>query len=269
MKNRLEQAITRAHSEGRKLFCAYVTAGYPNLGFTRRLIRSMESIGVDFVEVGFPFSDPLADGPIIQRASEHALKRKVTLRDCLTMAASLRRSGCRIPLIFFSYYNPIFHHGLARTVASLATSGFDGVICPDLPPDEDSFFPREASRKGLKMIFLAAPTSSDHRLRVIAHRSAGFIYYVSLKGVTGMRRNLSHSLRSEIQRIKKLTSKPILVGFGVSSTAQVREVCRVADGVIVGSALIAAIQRSGGEMGQVLRFIRSLVNAARGRVALA
>ncbi len=262
MKNRIREAIRKAAKEKRKLFCAYLTLGYPNIFFTAKLIRQMENLGVDFIELGFPFSDPLADGPVIQKASEYALARKVVLRDAIKLAKNLRREGFHIPLIFFSYYNPIFHQGAKGFLSELRESGFDGVICPDLPPDEDSFFHKEANKKGLAMIYLASPTTSSKRLRLIAERSRGFIYYVSLKGVTGIRRNLSRDLKEQVLRIKKVSPKPVLIGFGVSNPDQVRQASKISDGVIVGSAIVNLIEKSDSNFEKVTSFVKRLVDAA-------
>lgn len=262
-KNRITQVLSQASGSGRKLFCAFLTLGYPNLSFTKRLIQEMETAGVDLVELGFPFSDPLADGPVIQKASEHALKKKVSLNDAFRLARELRKDGCGIPLIFFSYYNPILHYGPKRFAADLRKNGFDGIICPDLPPDEDVFFAAAVKNQGLNNIYLTAPTTEAGRLKMIASKSSGFIYYVSLKGVTGMRKALSSDLKSQIARIKKVTSKPVLIGFGVSTPAHAAKACAVSDGVIVGSAIVNKIEQSQGSLPQVARFIRLMADTVK------
>lgn len=260
--NRMTRVLSRAAGNKRKLFCAFLTLGYPNLAFTKKLIKEMERAGVDMVELGFPFSDPLADGPVIQRASEQALRNKVSLRDALRLARSLRKEGCDIPLIFFSYYNPIFHQGTVRFAAELRQSGFDGIICPDLPPDEDTHFAREIKKNGLHNIYLVAPTTQRDRLRMIAARSSGFVYYVSLKGVTGMRKSLPADLKAQIARIKKVTAKPVLIGFGVSNPEQAKKACVVSDGVIMGSAIVNCIEKNN-RIPPVARFIRRMVEAVK------
>ncbi len=262
-KNRITQVLSQAAKNRQKLFCAYVTLGYPSLGFTKRIIMEMECAGVDMVELGFPFSDPLADGPVIQRASEYALRKKVSMRDALRLALDLRKKGCGIPLIFFSYYNPILHHGVKRFAAEIRRSGFDGVICPDLPPDEDIFFAREIKKNGLHNIYLAAPTTDMKRLRLITGKSSGFIYYVSLKGVTGIRKALSADLKAQIARIKKVSRKPVLIGFGISSPDHAKKACAVSDGVIVGSAIVNRIEQNKGRIPPVVRFIRRMAQAVR------
>lgn len=263
MKNRIKYVLARAKKNRQKVFCAYVTLGYPSLAFTRKLIQRMEALGVDLIELGFPFSDPLADGPVIQRASEHALRKKVVLADALALVQRLRKNGSEIPLIFFSYYNPIHHYGPRRFAQAIARSGFDGVICPDLPPEEDATLPRQLAIHGLAMIYLASPTTAQARLQLVGRRSSGFIYYVSLKGVTGIRKKLSSDLKAQVSRIKRVHSKPVLIGFGVSGPDHVREACRISDGVVVGSAIVDSIGKSRGNIDQVSRFVRHLVLAAR------
>lgn len=263
MKNRLLDAFANARRLGRKVFSAYVTLGYPTLGFTQRFVNALEDAGVDILELGFPFSDPLADGPVIQHASEVALRRAVTLDDAFRLGRRLRRKSSRLALVFFSYYNPILQRGLKQFANELAASGFDGLISPDLPPDEDTELAHLLKEKGIAVIYLAAPTTDPERLRLIAHRSTGFIYYVSLKGVTGMRKMLSRDLASKVRAIKRLTRKPVLIGFGVSNPAQARAAARLADGVIVGSAIVDAISKSGGKTGRVVKFVRALARAIR------
>jgi tryptophan synthase alpha chain len=263
MKNRLLNAFAHARRLGRKVFSAYVTLGYPTLGFTQRFVNALEDAGVDILELGFPFSDPLADGPVIQHASEVALRKAVTLDDAFRLGRRLRKESSRLALVFFSYYNPILQRGLKRFANELAASGFDGLISPDLPPDEDTELAHLLREKGIAVIYLAAPTTDPERLRLIAHRSTGFIYYVSLKGVTGMRKMLSRDLASKVRAIKRLTRKPVLIGFGVSNPAQARAAARLADGVIVGSAIVDAISKSGGKTGKVVKFVRALARAIR------
>ncbi|MBI4550135.1 MAG: tryptophan synthase subunit alpha, partial [Candidatus Omnitrophica bacterium] len=195
--------------------------------------------------------------------SEKVLRKGISMKDAFRLAARLRRTGVKVPLVFFSYYNPIFHFGPHRFVSQTAGSGFDGLICPDLPPDEDSFFSRAVKKSGLSMIFLATPTTDSKRLELIARSSTGFIYYVSLKGVTGIRKTLSPDLGRQVRRVTRFTTKPVLIGFGVSSPAQVRQASRLSDGVIVGSAVIDSIRRNAGRPKAVARFVRTLVRAVR------
>lgn len=264
MENRLVRKIKEARRRRRKLFCAFLTLGYPDLRTTEKLIAGFEAEGVDLVEVGFPFSDPLADGPTIQYSSERALGRGVTLQDALRMAGRLRKRGVGIPLIFFSYLNPIFHAGEKEFPKRLKAAGFDGLIVPDCPPEEDRPLWKATRRSGLSPIFLIAPTTTERRARKIFASSRGFIYYVALRGVTGARPSLARDLRSNLRRLRRLGPKPLLVGFGISSPAQVRQAARLGDGVIVGSAIVERIRRSGGKVPRILSFVGSLVRSLRG-----
>jgi len=261
--NRLVLSVAEARKNKRKLFCAYVTLGYPSLEFTRKVIPALEASGADMIEVGIPFSDPQADGPVIQRASESSLRRGTRAGDAFKMCRDLRKTGLRIPLIFFSYYNPIIRFGRERFLRELKSSGFDGLIIPDLPPDEDGSFTKRMKRGGIAQIYLAAPTTKKSRLRLIARASTAFVYYVPLKGVTGLRKNTSGGLGSRMREIRKLTDKPVLVGFGVSSPKQAYETAKAADGVIVGSAIVEAIRKSRGNVGMVAGFVRGMVRSAR------
>lgn len=264
VKNRLILKMKEAKRRRRKLFCAFLTLGFPHLQATEKLIGGFTERGVDLVELGFPFSDPLADGPTIQFSSEAALKRGVTMRDAFRVARNLRRRGVEIPLIFFSYLNPIYRAGVKEFPARLKEAGFDGLIVPDCPPEEDRPLWKACVRSGIAPIFLAAPTTTPERMRKIFARSRGFLYYVSLRGVTGTRKALGADLASNLKRIRRFSPKPVLVGFGVSSPAQVRAVSKLGDGVIIGSAIVERIRSSGGRLGPVFSFIESLISSLRG-----
>ena len=241
-KKNFESVLKQKIKQKKKLFCAFITLGYKSLDQTKSLIRLFDRLGVDIVELGIPFSDPLADGPIIQEASEFSLRKGIRPQHAFDLVKLLRKEGVNVPIIFFSYFNPILRRGVSKTVKDLKQSGFDGVLCPDLPPDETESLGRELSRAGLCQINLIAPTTSKERMKKIASKSRGFIYYVSRRGVTGVQKALDQELRAKVREIKKLTKLPVLVGFGVSSENQIREVNRIADGVIMGSALISAIK---------------------------
>lgn len=245
MVTRIAQAFRRAKRERRAAFIAYVTAGYPSLAATESLVRTLADSGVDLIELGIPFSDPLADGPTIQGASAEALRRGVTIRAIEQMVRRLRPT-CGVPLVAMTYVNPVYRHGVATFCQQLSAAGFDGVIVPDLPPEEARELIRAARRLRLATIFLAAPTSPPARLRKIAAASTGFIYCVSLTGVTGARRELPREIVRQIRTLRRLTRTPIAVGFGVSRPEHVRWVARVADGVIVGSAIVDAITKARG-----------------------
>ncbi|MBI4970954.1 MAG: tryptophan synthase subunit alpha [Candidatus Omnitrophica bacterium] len=260
----LESKLKSKLKSGRKLFCAFVTLGYKSLGQTHSLIRLLDRLGTDIVELGIPFSDPLADGPVIQEASEYALRKGVHPQQAFDLVKQLRMEGVTVPIIFFSYFNPIIHRGISRTVKDLKQAGFDGVLCPDLPPDEHENLSKELLRSGLCQINLIAPTTSKTRMKKIIAKSHGFIYYVSRRGVTGVQKKLDEEIRAKVEEIKGLTKLPVLVGFGVSSEDQIREINRYADGVIMGSSLISAIKSGSGRNGSLERLLSRLVKTCHG-----
>ena len=259
---RIREAFRRARAEGRAAFIAYLTAGYPSLTATRSLVESLAASGVDLIELGLPFSDPLADGPTIQQASAEALRRGATRRKIFETVRQIRRR-CDVPLIAMGYVNPIFHAGPVRFCREAVAAGFDGVIVPDLPPEEAGDLIRAARPVRLATIFLAAPTSPPARLAMIARCSTGFIYCVSLTGVTGARRQVPREVTHQIRALRHLTTLPLAVGFGVSRPEHVRWVSSVADGVIVGSAVVQAVAAAGGRPSAVARFVKPLVAATR------
>jgi tryptophan synthase alpha chain len=241
--NRIERKFIQLRKQHKKAFIAFITAGYPNLAVTARLVKEFDRIGVDIVELGVPFSDPMADGPVIQEASKAALDKKVNLGDILKLVKSVRKTAA-VPICLMTYYNPIFCYGEARFVKDAVAAGVDGVIIPDLPPEEAVTFIKQAALKNLDTIFLAAPTSTARRLKLISKVSRGFIYYVSLTGVTGPRASLPTDLGQQIKLIKKFTAKPVCVGFGVSRRQQVEKLNKISDGVIVGSAIVRKIKEN-------------------------
>jgi len=263
MKNRLIAYVEQKIRQQEKLFCAYLTLGYPNLRATEKLLMGFQTAGVDIIELGFPFSDPLADGPVIQHASECALANKVGLQDAFDMLAKLRQKGLTVPVIFFTYYNPVYHYGTGRLLAKLQKTGFDGLIIPDLPPDEDRFFQKQARAYNQALVYLAAPTTGKPRLKQIAAASQGFLYYVSLKGVTGMRQELARGLKQQVANIKREVKIPVLIGFGVSDKKQAKYAASCSDGVIVGSAIVNAIGAFKGNMDKVITQVRGLVQATK------
>ena len=239
--NRIDAKFRELKAQGKKALIIYLTCGYPDLNTTEKLVLESEKRGVDIVELGVPFSDPLADGPVIQEASERALKRKIALRDILALVKRIR-SKSQIPLCLMGYYNPIFSFGRERFVNEAVKSGVDGVIIPDLPPEEDRELVSLAKEADFKTIFFLSPTSSVERIKSIIRVSTGFIYYVSLTGVTGARQGLSPDLRRNMETIKKYARKPLCVGFGISRQEHIGEVFKIADGAIVGSAVIKVIK---------------------------
>jgi tryptophan synthase alpha chain len=243
--------------EGRKAFVGFVTAGDPSLDRTVEIAREMDRAGVDVLELGVPFSDPLADGPVIQRASERALARGTTLARVLEAVRRIRRES-EVPLLLFSYFNPLLRFGLPRLTAEAVAAGVDGVLVTDLPPEEASGWLETARGAGLDTVFLAAPTSPDDRLRRVAEASRGFVYAISRTGVTGERDALSADARPLLDRIKALTREPVALGFGISTPEQVAAAAAVADGVVVGSALVRFLEEhpDGDVAGQV-RWLKS------------
>lgn len=242
--SRLQKRLQQRKAEGRKAFVAYITAGDPSLAVTKDLVLDLARAGVDVIELGVPFSDPLADGPVNQRAAERALAAGTDLAGILQTVAEIRKQDQDIPLVLFSYLNPIFRMGFSTFAAQAAELGVDGVLTVDLPPEEADDYRREIQARGLDTVFLASPTSDEERLRVVNQQSSGFVYYVSRTGVTGVQAELSQSLEVEVQTVRKLVDKPIMVGFGISTPEQAATVGRLADGIIIGSALVKLIEES-------------------------
>jgi tryptophan synthase alpha chain len=258
--NRIDERFRRLREAGGRALIPYLTAGDPDLATTEALILEFERRGADLLEIGVPFSDPLADGVTIQQASQRALQRGTTLVRIFDMARAVR-PRCSMPLLLMSYANPIFHFGFARFAKEASAAGIDGLIVPDLPPEEATGLIEATAPHDLHIVFLLAPTSSRERIQKVAAASKGFIYYVSLRGVTGTRSRLSSDLEAAIRMIRGETDKPLAVGFGISNPDQVRMVAGMADGVIVGSAIVSLLERYGGTANLVQRagdFVASL-----------
>ena len=238
--NRIDKKFKELKRRGSKAFIAYITAGDPNLSVTKKIVLSLEMSGVDIIELGVPFSDPIADGPTIQAASHRALAGGVTLKKIFSMMGSLRKAT-QIPIAFMTYYNPVLKYGIKKFITDCSLKGVDGVIVPDLPVEEAEGLVCSAKEQDISTIFLVAPTSTRKRVGMIAERSKGFIYYVSLTGVTGARRNLPPEVISNVKMIKSMTDKPVAVGFGISSPCQAHDIGKSADGVIIGSAIVKII----------------------------
>ncbi|MFB0559000.1 MAG: tryptophan synthase subunit alpha [Dehalococcoidales bacterium] len=219
----------------------YITVGYPTVEATLKVVPLLASSGCDIVELGIPFSDPLADGATIQKASFCALQNGVTPELCLDVAKQLS-SKVDVPLVFMTYFNPVFSYGLEEFCSACRRSGVDGLIIPDLPPEEGKGLEAITQRQGLDLIYLLAPTSTEERIRLVAERSRGFIYLVSVTGVTGVRERLPANLEAFVARARKVATQPLCVGFGISTPEQARQVARIADGVIVGSRIIQLME---------------------------
>ena len=241
--NRIDQKFIQLKSRNKKALIAFITAGFPDLSITAKLVLELEKRGVDIIELGVPFSDPLADGPVIQEASRYSLEQGTNLAKILDLVKKLRRRT-DLPICLMTYYNPVFCYGEAKFCQTAKRSGVDGVIIPDLPPEEAASFRKLAAQNNLDIIFLLSPTSSPERIKMVSAASKGFIYYVSLTGVTGARKKLPVDISQQVKAIKKYTAKPVCVGFGVSQASQAKEINRVADGVIVGSAIVKKIQEN-------------------------
>ncbi len=258
--NRIDTTFRRLRREGRKALIPFVTAGDPNLKVTETLAREFERRGADILELGFPFSDPVADGPVIQRASIRALKQGVTLKAVFQLTSRLRREGFSIPIVLLSYYNPIFRYGEKRFVKEAGASGIDGVVVPDLPVEEAAGLVSAGRKKRFHVILLVAPTSDRSRRKKIVQRGGGLLYYVSVTGTTGVRRRLPPELLRDVQSLKKMTRIPVCVGFGVSTPETAYRISRVADGIIVGSAIVQKLEKgvNGSTVRRVGHFVASL-----------
>jgi tryptophan synthase alpha chain len=239
--SRLGATFERLRARGERALVTYVTAGDPSLEATARLTVEMDRRGADVIELGIPFSDPVAEGPVIQRGMQRALAAGTSVVRVLETVDSIRRD-VRAPIVLLTYYNPVFAFGLAAFAATAAKVGVDGLIVADMPPEESAPLTREAESAGLDLVYLVAPTSTRERLRRITRQSRGFVYLVSVTGVTGERNALASDLEDQIRALRLVTTKPICVGFGIGRPEQVEAVGRVADGVIVGSAIVRLIE---------------------------
>jgi tryptophan synthase alpha chain len=238
---RIGESFARLRAARERALVPFVTGGDPDLDTTEALVLAMAESGADLIEIGVPFSDPTAEGPTIQRASERALARGATLRRILERVKKLR-SRVDVPLLLMGYANPFYAMGAEGFAGAAAEVGIDGIIVPDLPPEEGEEFFHEAESRGIDPVLLAAPTTVDSRLAMLAHRTRGFLYYVSLTGVTGARSELSRNLGSEVARIRDHSDVPVCVGFGISTPEHAQLVGGFADGIVVGSAIVDRIE---------------------------
>jgi tryptophan synthase alpha chain len=243
VNNRINEKFNHLKIENRGGFIPFIVAGDPDLGTTKDVILELAKQGASVIELGVPFSDPVADGVTIQASGERALRNKINVKDILQIVADVRAVGCETPLILFSYFNPILQFGLERFVEVSKESGVDGVLITDLVPEEAEEFRRILATNDLALIMLAAPTSSDERLEKICGKADGFVYAVSRAGVTGARTDLSNDAENLVSRLRGFTDLPIAVGFGISNAAQVAETWKYADAAVVGSAIVAEIMR--------------------------
>jgi tryptophan synthase alpha chain len=226
---------------GHKALIPYITVGYPDLEITKKAVRLLADLGADIIELGIPFSDPMADGATIQESSFQALQNGVTTETCLETARILRQIT-QVPLVFMTYFNPVLKYGIDRFCLGCENSGIDGLIVPDLPPEEGSDLEKAGKEHSLDLIYLLAPTSTPERIRTVAKKSSGFVYLVSIAGVTGARNSLPVTLENFIGRVRISAQQPLCVGFGISTPDQARQISTAADGVIIGSKLIQLIK---------------------------
>ena len=240
--SKIDRTFQDLKVEDRSALIPFVMAGDPDLEATEALVTKMAESGADMIELGVPFSDPIADGPTIQSASRRALKNGVRLKEIFLL--SNRLNGIGVPLILMTYLNPVIRYGLKIFVDLCKQSGIDGVIIPDLPPEEATDWVKEARRVDMDTIFLTAPTSLPERIRLVSQYSRGFIYHASVTGVTGSRKELPDGLEQDVRRVKENSTKPVAVGFGISTPDQARTISRFADGIIVGSAILRIMDES-------------------------
>jgi tryptophan synthase alpha chain len=267
-KNRIDAAFERLRLSGQKGLIAYVTAGDPDYGTTAELVLALERAGADLIELGVPFSDPMADGPVIQHASQRALSGGATLSGILGLVRDLRERT-QIPLLLMTYYNPVLHYGLAALAQSAASAGVDGLIVPDLPVEESGPLLAELQPNRMHLIPFAAPTSTPGRLARIGRQARGFIYCVSLTGVTGARQGLPPGIEEFIGRVRACTDWPLAIGFGISNPAQAALLARLGDAVIVGSAIVSLVERYAANREQMLEQVSALVGSLKQAISQA
>ncbi len=243
---RIGKKFKELAGKGERALITFITAGDPDLSVSEECILEMEKGGADIIELGVPFSDPMADGPTIQKASERALTAGTTLPGILAMVKSVRLRS-QVPIVLMGYFNPVFRYGTEKFAADAAAAGVDGVLLVDLPPEEAGEFMAVASAAGLDVISLLTPTSDEKRIEKVVQRGSGFIYYVSVTGVTGARESVADSLFEKVAEIRERSSLPVAVGFGISDPAQAGRVAGIADGVVVGSAIVKLFEKSRGD----------------------
>lgn len=261
---RITAKFEELRREGRRAFIPYITAGDPDLATTESLLLALADAGADVIELGVPFSDPMADGPVIQRASERALKTPIGVADILPVVERVRERS-DVPILLFTYFNPLMQFSAANACDELKRAGVDGALVTDLIPEEAGDFVTGMRRAGLDTVFLVAPTSTDERIKLIAEHSTGFIYVVARTGVTGIRESVSTEVRRLVERVRRYSNLPVAVGFGVSKPEQVRDVWSYADGAVVGSRLVLEIENNLGAP-QLVENVAQLARELKGTV---
>jgi len=258
---RIDDTFARLKAEGKKAFVAYVMAGDPDYETSLRIVTGLPGAGVDIIELGMPFTDPIADGPTIQLAGQRALDGGQTLQKTLDMARALRAEDDRTPIVMMGYYNPIYSRGVGRFLEDAKEAGIDGLIVVDLPPEEDDELCIPAQAAGLNFIRLATPTTDDKRLPTVMQNTSGFVYYVSITGITGAAEAQAGDVGPEVTRLKAATDLPIIVGFGIRTPEAAEAIAGVADGCVVGSAIVSEIA-AGKPVDEILSFVASLAEGA-------
>ncbi|RMA44110.1 tryptophan synthase subunit alpha [Rhodophyticola porphyridii] len=258
---RIDDTFARLKAEGKKAFVAYVMAGDPDYETSLEVIKGLPGAGVDIIELGLPFTDPMADGPTIQLAGQRALEAGQTLEKTLQMARELRKTDDKTPIVMMGYYNPIYSRGVGRFLTDAREAGIDGLIVVDLPPEEDKELCIPAQEAGLNFIRLATPTTDDARLPKVLQNTSGFVYYVSITGITGAAEAQAGDVGPEVERIKAQTDLPVIVGFGIKTPEASEAIAGVADGAVVGSAIVGEIA-AGKPVAEILAFVKSLADGA-------
>ena len=259
---RIDDKFATLRAEGRKAFVAYIMAGDPDLATSLDLMKGLPAAGVDVIELGMPFTDPMADGPTIQLAGQRALEGGQTLQKTLDMVAEFRKSDKKTPIVMMGYYNPIYSRGVDRFLTDAKAAGVDGLIVVDLPPEEDAELCIPARDAGLNFIRLATPTTDNKRLPKVLQNTSGFVYYVSITGITGAAAAQSTDVAPEVARIKSQTDLPVIVGFGIRSPETARAIASVADGAVVGSAIVKMVEEKR-SVRDILAFVKGLSDGAR------
>lgn len=264
--NRIESCFAALRERGEVALMPFIMAGDPDMAHTRAFLLAAQEAGADLIEVGMPFSDPTSDGPVLQRSAQRALDRNVSLPRVLELVHELRQQSLTVPIVLYGYYNPIFRYGPERFARDAARAGVDGVLVVDLPPEEAGELRRHTDQTGVDIIHLLAPTSDAVRMRKVLSRAKGFVYYVSVTGVTGVRAASPADVRPMVERVRRHTKLPVGVGFGISSPEQASEVAQFADAVVVGSAIMRIVEEHAGApdlVQRVAEFIGDLKMAVR------
>lgn len=258
---RIDAKFAQLAKEGRKAFVSYVMAGDPDYDTSLEIVCGLPAAGVDIIELGLPFTDPMADGPIIQLAGRRALDAGMTLKKTLQLAADFRKTDDTTPIVLMGYYNPIYARGVDQFLIDAKAAGIDGLIVVDLPPEEDAELCIPAQAAGLNFIRLATPTTDDERLPTVLQNTSGFVYYVSITGITGAAEAQSDNVGPEVARIKAATDLPVIVGFGINTPERAQTIASISDGAVVGSAIVALIG-AGKPTAEVLAFVKTLSDGA-------